>query len=314
MKILITGSNGFIGSNLCKYVSSFYPEFETVGVDINSTNSKKTPTTYFVHGPYQSEVDLIRSGNFDAVVHLAAITDTLCFNEGLLNTNNVEGTKELARVCADTGTFMVFASSCSIYGQKIRKGRLSVGDEWDPDKSTGPLNPYGKSKQLAEEGLTNIAGLEYVCFRFSNVFGYGELRKGRMASYLSQLALQHISKRKMKLFKDSVTAKRDYIPVDRVCHTMVQAIIMREVHDNPVYNLGSGTALSFGEVVEYIAGFEQGASEVQLIENPHKALYQYNTLLNVSDLEEAFTLKHLEKCDIFDSISNLYSLLSRSLK
>jgi ADP-L-glycero-D-manno-heptose 6-epimerase len=136
-------------------------------------------------------------------------------------------------------------------------------------------------------------GLEWIGLRYTNVFGDDEADKGEMASILSQLVRQAARSGEIRLFEDSLTAARDYIPVEAVARTIVQ--LARQANAAAVYNLGSGFAVSFAELVEWCAQLYRGATgnslRVQLVANPKPAAYQYFTCADISLIEDALACR-----------------------
>ena len=135
MKILVTGSNGFIGKNLMLRLSEF-PNYEAIGFDLENT-----------------QVELSKSvSEADAVIHLAGVNrpkDITEFIEG-----NTDLTVRLCKLIADTGRKIPLIISSSIQAELT--------------------NPYGESKrgaELAVEELANETGNPVVIYRLPGVFG-----------------------------------------------------------------------------------------------------------------------------------------------
>ena len=147
-KILITGHQGWIGSNLVKLLDQ--NNIGWIGIDKKSGSDLSLDMS-----PIWSRID-----QFETIVHLAA-TPRIPASWILADhyrINNVGVTDKLANICADQNKYLIFASSSSIYGN---------GD--------GPLNPYSWTKLAGEQSIEMYGrsrGLNYTNLRlFTN---YGE--------------------------------------------------------------------------------------------------------------------------------------------
>lgn len=179
MKILITGSMGYVGSVLGRYLRTTFPDAELVGYDQSFfghclTNAIALPEVNLdrqIFGDVRElPADLLRG--VDAIVHLAAISNDPMGNkfEAATNDINAEASVRLAKLAAENvvGNF-VFASSCSMYGFA----------EGGPRKETDPTNPltaYARSKIGTEEGLRrlDLGKMNATCLRFATACGMSE--------------------------------------------------------------------------------------------------------------------------------------------
>jgi nucleoside-diphosphate-sugar epimerase len=130
------------------------------------------------------DVDSRRLAGFDAVVHLAALSNDPL---GDLDASwtfdiNAEGTLALARAAKEAGVArFVFASSCSMYG--AASGDELVGE----DAPLRPLTPYAESKVRAEEGLRALAGDGFAPVSMRNATAYGVSPRLRLDIVLNNL-------------------------------------------------------------------------------------------------------------------------------
>ncbi|MEZ9356497.1 NAD-dependent epimerase/dehydratase family protein [Vibrio breoganii] len=158
--ILVTGSTGFVGSNL---VSSLKQPFKVV---LRPGEQSKHDSYYVssIDSETNWGTELI---GIETVIHLAGIAHSN--NSNHVRSVNVDGTLKLAETAVRDGVKrFVFASSIGVNG-------LSTEDiPFSPCSSCQPHNIYARSKFEAELGLLEIAertGLEVVIVRPTLVYG-----------------------------------------------------------------------------------------------------------------------------------------------
>lgn len=285
---IVTGGAGFVGSNLCAALLARDPRPFIVVID-NFRSGSFSNIVEACHrrgvGPFTGEVraDSVPDVAWDflldeyepgAVFHLAAITDTTVADEALMIRENLHGFEELLIEAAERNVPVVYASSAATYGTPPQtRDRVPF-----PLSAAGePSNVYGFSKWLMEEQHRRLAALRaedgreprVVGLRYFNVFGPGEARKGKMASMVHQLARQMLDGKRPRLFADGSQA-RDQVYVDDVVECTLAAAGMGE-RKNPrpgVYNLGSGVATSFNQIVEALRPGLGSAAETEFFEMP----------------------------------------------
>lgn len=157
-KILVTGSNGLVGSSLIK-------RLEELGVicipfDIQT---HKIQNIQYLEALYSIE-------EVDGIVHLAGTSRVVLGqqNPELCRLNNVLGTRNVIKkaLSQKKKPWILFASSREVYGQQ---DSLPVHEFFD----RRPMNVYAKSKHLAENLLLEARkySLKTAIMRLSNVFG-----------------------------------------------------------------------------------------------------------------------------------------------
>lgn len=148
-KLLITGSNGFLGRQLYDYFSKNF-EIYTLSNLIDDKNKQK-----------HFDVDLVNSVpnftdlDFNLVIHAAGLAHFIPKTESdskKFFDVNYEGTKRLIEGLSNANIpkYFVFISTVSVYG-------CSSGDEISENTELQATDPYGKSKIFAEEYLTSWA-------------------------------------------------------------------------------------------------------------------------------------------------------------
>lgn len=172
MKVLVTGSTGFVGSRVVEL--SEEREWEVVPIVRKASQIK--PNSFAVPS-IDSTTDW--SGAFDGVdcvVHCAARVHQMkdCEQNFLTTYREVNtlGTLNLAKQAVEAGIKrFVFVSSIKVNGEQTE-----AGEPFKPNLTNIPVDPYGLSKYEAEVGLRKIAedtGLEVVIIRPPLVYGPG---------------------------------------------------------------------------------------------------------------------------------------------
>ena len=168
-RVLITGSQGYLGSVLSQYLTDH--EFNCVGFDIGffkNTLLYPPPAnkTVFRDARDITEIDL---ENIDVVVHLAGISNDPM---GKLDASLIyDPTRiyafDIAKMCKKLGVRFIFASSCSIYG-------LGQNEFLTEDSEVHPQTGYSKNKLEVEQDLRSISDKTFspIALRFATVFGH----------------------------------------------------------------------------------------------------------------------------------------------
>lgn len=167
-KVLVTGSQSYIGSVLTPYLRE--SGYETVGIDAGFIKDCFLYPANDAETIYKDARNIKREDlrNFDAVVYLAAISNDP-FKQ--LDPSKVydpvrQHTIKTAYLCKKLGIKFIFPSSCSVYG--IGGDKLA-----DEDSPLFPQTPYSINKVQIEKDLTEISDANFtpIIFRFATAFG-----------------------------------------------------------------------------------------------------------------------------------------------
>lgn len=174
-RILITGSNGFVGSFLCEEARK--RGFEVYAGIRKSANRKFLPEGVIVLEMDYSSPDSIIQGftshrqgkaTFDYVIHNAGVTKAL--NKEIYHRVNVSNTRNLIEALKsykpDLRKF-IFVSSLAAFGPADYNNPEPVSLNSTPH----PITEYGKSKLEAEKFLIADHSFPYLIFRPTGIYG-----------------------------------------------------------------------------------------------------------------------------------------------
>ena len=224
------------------------------------------------------------------IIHLGARTDTAEFDKELLWRLNTDYTKAIWKRCVDYQIPLIYASSAATYGL----GEQGYKDDESKMHLLKPLNPYGESKlEFDLWALEQEKKPFYWCgLKFFNVYGPGEENKGRMASVVWHAYNQIKETGKMKLFRShnpnykDGEQMRDFVFVRDVVDVIFW--LMNHRKDSGIYNLGSGKARTFLDLVRAVFKSMGKEENIDFIDTPKdiRDKYQYFTEADMSKLEK----------------------------
>ena len=164
MKVAVTGSTGFIGSNLCPYLLKSDWQVRAI---LRPTSSRQAPIDCetVVSRLVRDELAEALAG-CDIVVHLAGRTRASSLGQYLRA--NAEAAEHVALAARDTGTRLIYISSQAAAGTGTIENPRS---EEAPPK---PISDYGRSKLAGEKAVQEVEGLEYSILRPCAVYGPGD--------------------------------------------------------------------------------------------------------------------------------------------
>jgi ADP-L-glycero-D-manno-heptose 6-epimerase len=280
---LVTGGAGFIGSNLALALQEKFPDARLTVIDDFRSGDFKNLLGYrgdFVaadlasldwHGQFGAE-------KFDGIFHLASITDTTLHEQFPQVHDNVESFRRLLRFAQPNRTRVVYASSAATYG-------AASGVNREADEAA-PANVYAFSKvimdNLARRAAADDPEWKIVGLRYFNVYGPREAHKGVPASMILHLSRQMKTGKRPRIFKHG-EQKRDFVYVKDIVQGTLRAL---ETKESGIYNLGSGQARSFNELIGILNKSLGTNFEPEYFDNPH-AHYQNHTEADLTKAREA---------------------------
>ncbi len=285
MRALVTGTSGFIGTNLCERFSSSR-RYELIGVDC------RQPRERFPHVKYvcvdlrdrHAVRDFILSEEPEVIVHLAAqarvepsLVDPIdTYDRNVLATMNL---LDAALALGNRLECFVYASSETVYGPSDRY----------PTPEDAPLRPqsaYAASKAACEFLVRNANGLPHLIFR--SAMGYGP-RSNPKEQVVAKFIVKALSGKPI-LFPEGLAESRhptrDINHVHNYLDAMERALAAGA---RGTYNVGSGHETSILELARRIVALSGTGSLA------FDAAYAYRpgelglrTWLDTRNAEEAF--------------------------
>ena len=266
MKVLLTGSGGYIGTILSEALLD--AGHDVVGLDTGFYNAgwlyEGVKTLPKVLAKDIRDVELSDLVGFEAVIHLAELSnDPLGQNDpALTHSINHEGTVRLIKLIKQAGiSRFIYASSCSVYGASDQ-----FVDETSP---THPLTAYAKSKVLNEQYLLSTADDSFSPLIFRNSTVYGASPRMRFDLVVNNLAALAFTTGKIKMDSDG-TPWRPLVHVRDVAKAFMTALATpTELTHKQIVNVGSANGnYQIADLAQIIARVFPG-SEVSL--NPQGA-------------------------------------------
>jgi ADP-L-glycero-D-manno-heptose 6-epimerase len=300
--LIVTGGGGFIGSVLCAALNEA-GRSDLVIVDRFGRGDKWrniAKRDFFEIVPLDGLPSwLERYGDeVEAVFHLGANASTFADDADEIIATNLNASIFWWRWCTAHRKKLIYASSAATYGD----GTAGFDDDnaIDALKRLRPMNLYGWSKHafdlwaLRQAAAGNAPPL-WTGFKFFNVFGPNEYHKDEMSSLVVKYYPLIAAGKPVKLFKSyrpdyaDGEQKRDFVYVKDCAAAMLWAWRHDDGRINGVYNLGSGEARSFLDLMHATGAACGTVPIIEFIEMPPglRESYQYFTEAKMNRLRQA---------------------------
>jgi nucleoside-diphosphate-sugar epimerase len=238
MKVLVTGSHGYIGTVLVPML--FEKGHEVVGLD----------TDYYKRCTFTGDVPEVKTINkdvrdiekhdvegFDAIIHLAGLSNDPLgdYRPELTEEINEKASIRLAQMAKEVGVKrFLFASSCSNYG--------SAGDDFLTESAKfNPVTPYGISKVRVEASLSQMADSEFSPTYIRASTAYGVSPRLRFDLVTNNLTAWAFTTGRVYLKSDG-TPWRPIVHIDDISRAYISVLqAPREIVHNEAFNVGTTT-------------------------------------------------------------------------
>lgn len=308
MKILVTGSKGYVGSVLCQ-------KLVDEGIDITGCDIEYYPQNFIP----AKKIDFIKKDirdltvddlkGYDSIAHLAALSNDPLgeINPSLTYEINFISTLQLAKLAKEAGVErFVFSSSCSSYGLNSE-----TVDEQSP---LAPITSYAKSKVDSEKELLNLQTKFFTPIILRSATAYGISSSFRLDLVVNNLTGSAFTTGKVKLLSDG-TAWRPLVHVEDMARAFIMVLeAPLEKVRGEIFNVGASEdnykVRQIAEIVEEIVP----NSKIEFSKNADKDSRSYKvnfdkitnqvgfkTKWNLKDgvkqIYEAFKMKNFAKDD-----------------
>ena len=298
--LVVTGGAGFIGSVLAAALNeagrSDLVIVDRFGHDEKWRNIAKRD--FFEIVPVEALHSWLErfGGEVEAIFHLGAISTTTFTDADEIIANNLNYSIALWRWCAAAKRPLIYASSAATYGD----GTAGFDDAGGIDafKRLRPMNLYGWSKHAFDlwalrQAVAGAAPPHWVGLKFFNVFGPNEYHKGDMMSLVAKNYRKLAAGETIRLFKShrpdyrDGEQRRDFVYAKDCVAAMLW--LWRQGRDSGIYNIGSGEARSFLDLINALGTACGRAPNIEFVDIPPeiRPKYQYFTEAKLTRLRQA---------------------------
>lgn len=290
-RVLVTGGAGFIGSPLANELAD---ENEVVVVDdghLGIEENLRSDVSYSERSILEDDLPTA----VDVVFHLAGLSSYVIHEDAPARGArvNVEGFVNVIEQARDDGCeTVVYASTSSLYGTgnapSVEGDELTVTTGYQASMES--RERY--AEYFAKHYDMNVAGMRL----FSVYDGYGgnDGQKIEYANPVAQFADDIVHGRSPTLYGDG-TQTRDFTHIEDV----VEGLLVAAEHQlTGVYNLGTGRAVSFNELLELLTNELETDVRPEYIENPipdeadiHDAMADISKLRSATGWEPTISLE-----------------------
>jgi nucleoside-diphosphate-sugar epimerase len=220
MKVLLTGSRGYIGTVMAPMLLKAGHEVTGVDADLYR-RSTFGPWKESIHTIVKDvrELDIADLKGFDAVIHLAALSNDPLgdLNPNLTFDINHLGSVHIAQMAKKAGVSRyLLSSSCSNYG--------AAGDGlMNEDSELKPVTAYGESKVFSERDIIKLADNNFTPVFLRPATAYGVSPRLRFDIVLNNLVAWAFTSGKV-LLKSDGTPWRPIAHIEDISRAFIAAL------------------------------------------------------------------------------------------
>jgi len=268
-KISVYGATGFIGGTFCNLFSDeviLIPREDRVPQSNNILYLISTVSNYNVFENIHLDVD----------TNLTVLLDVL-------------------QHCKENDVVFNYVSSGFVYGPDILYAK--------EDDACDPRGFYSITKRTAEQLLISFCktfDVKYRIMRIANVYGQDKTvsSKKNVLGFLVNLMKEN---KPITLYDDGMQL-RDYMHVSDICRALKHVIDNGKV--NEIYNIASGNALPFRQIIETTKNILGSQSELLSVETPkfNQIAQAKNFALNADKLK---SLGFKQEVSLLDGLQSI---------
>ncbi len=266
IRVGITGRTGSLGGEIIK--SKFGYDYSFFKGDIRNKNKVSK---------------WIKSKNFDAIIHLAAIVPIKIVNKNKKKAYEVNytATKNIIdEIKKNKIKWFFFASTSHVYSSKIKK----ISEK----SKTNPISYYGKTKLLAEKYIIKQLKKSDSKYCIGRIFS--TTNKNQKNNYLIPDLKKKIKKSKGKIILHNLSHYRDFISMQDISRII---FCLYNKKFKGIINIASGKAIYLKDIAIYISKhykkrveFKDNVKKTYLVANISKLkkIYKKKLIKNFNDL------------------------------
>jgi nucleoside-diphosphate-sugar epimerase len=235
MKVLVTGHKGYIGTVLVPMLLA--QQHEVVGLDSDLFERCTFGTEIPEIPEIRKDIRDVEAGDvegFDVILHLAGLS-----NDPLGNLNpdltfeiNHRASVQLAKLAKEVGVpRFIFSSSCSNYG-------AGGEDLLNENSAFNPVTPYGQSKVMVEQDVSQLASDNFSPTFLRNATAYGVSPRLRFDLVLNNLVAWAFTTGRVYIKSDG-TPWRPIVHIADISRAFIAVMnAPRELIHNEAFNVG----------------------------------------------------------------------------
>lgn len=266
-KVLVTGSEGFVGQHL---VSLLKKDYQIIGLSRNTKIPSEENVDYVlgdILNPDQM-YDLLKTHQPDAIIHLAGIAKTWgidpkeLFNINLFGTLNIY--EAVLKFKSEDSSFdpkIIFISSAEVYGKTTEPGNITE------NSPLLPINSYGTSKLAADRLSYQYSEANHLKIAILRPFphiGPGQ-QKGFFASDMASQIVEIEKGQQEEILVGNLKAVRDYLDVRDVVEAY-KAVLESDFTPGEVFNICSGQGVEIKDLLDKLISMSQ--KQIKITEDP----------------------------------------------
>ncbi len=292
MKALVTGSNGFIGSHLVKFLLE--NNNEVIGLDIGSSTSiffqsivnEKIENFRYVSSDIRTNNEALEDTvkNSEVVFHLAAsvgIPNYINLPVELFEVN-VIGSYNLINLCLKHDKKIIFSSTSEIYG---KNPAVPWGENADRILGNTEITRwnYSTSKATIEHLLNSLNGkLQYKIIRYFNVYGPGQ----KPIFLISKAIHNGLNSKELQIY-DNGTQTRCFTYIDDAIKATYLISNLDSKHNT--FNIGNDLEISIKAVMSEISSYFPGSAVVDINTEVFYGIYYEDLNRRIPDVSRIYS-------------------------
>jgi UDP-glucose 4-epimerase len=265
-QILITGGAGYIGSHaVAELLDSNYEVIVIDSLENGKIEFVDNRATFYKGNIADRDLlkKIFKENNIHVVMHFAGyikVDESIKVPEKYYTNNSFATLVLLEEMKEADIKNIIFSSTAAVYGE------IENNDKVNEFTKTNPINPYGKSKLLAENIIIDFAkayDFNYIIFRYFNVIGAHKKYRLGQDIYKTCSLVSNIFKvlkgnnEFFELYGNDYSTKdgtciRDYIHVVDLVKAHILSINLLEKNESEIFNLGNEKGFSVLEILQAI--------------------------------------------------------------